>query len=95
MTIETQSLKKFSIRFPSGTVWYCHITFTLWYQNYPICQVDDEVGHDVGEQLLVDQLVDGPSPLKEDCGKAAERARIGHISCIGHGHDWVLCVTQG
>ena len=48
--------------------------------------VDDEVGQDVGQQLLVDQLVDRPLPFVENFHENTETAGIGHITSIGYSH---------
>ena len=56
-------------------------------------EVDDEVETDVGQELLVDQFVDGSSPAEEDLVKTTKSAGVADISCVGHRHslrlsDW-------
>ena len=48
--------------------------------------VDDEVGQDVGQQLLVDQLVHWALPFVENLDKNTKTARVGHITSVGDCH---------
>ena len=52
----------------------------------PVDQVYDEVDNDVGAELLVDQLVDASSPLKQDCVEAAKGAGVAHVTAVRHCH---------
>ena len=56
----------------------------------PVGDVDHEVAEDVGQQLLVDQLVHRALPLVQDLHEDAEIAGICHVSGVGHCHDLSL-----
>ena len=56
----------------------------LTYQS--VGEVYDEVETDVGQELLVDQFVDGSPPPEEDLVKTTKGAGVPDISCVGHRH---------
>ena len=56
----------------------------------PVGDVDHEVAEDVGQQLLVHQLVHRALPLVQDLHEDAETAGICYVSGVGHCHDLSL-----
>lgn len=58
------------------------VALTLWHDDHPVGHVDDEVAGDVGQELLVDELVDTPPPLAHDLVEAAKGAGVSHVSSV-------------
>lgn len=54
--------------------------------DHSVGEVDDKVAEDVGQELLVDQLVHRPLPFVENFHENTETAGIGHITSIGYCH---------
>ena len=61
----------------------------LTYQS--VGEVYDEVETDVGQELLVDQFVDGSPPPEEDLVKTTKTAGVANISCVGDCHGVRQC----
>ena len=70
----------------TGVAVKSQVALTLRHNDHPVGHVDDKVAGDVGEELLVDELVDAAPPLAHDLVEAAKGARIGHISSVRHCH---------
>ena len=66
----------------TGVAVKSQVALTPRHNDHPVGHVDDEVAGDVGEELLVDELVDAPPPLDQDLVEAAKGARVGHISSV-------------
>ena len=72
---------------PDATLESLVAPLTVGYNDGPVGDVDHEVAEYIGEELLIDQLVDRALPFVEDLDKNSKSAGVGNISGVGHSHN--------